>query len=266
MKEIKRYRLWDCYESIFEGYDPDSSPFVWEYIYSKIYIEDNWGFWKIRMDLKENENISFKKKGIRQIACAGERCPDFGGETDFNFSEKKYNFFRKKINADDKELLEKLEICRKRHHALENFSLIPRTGNLQGVKGRGFDRLDCFICLLNDYYAQSRKNLEHEVFTGANSGVTNKEILKAYLDSFRDSEDTPIYNYCSVIYKMDKEWVDRMIKNGEKKDMERDHVREYLDLAIEYWNTKLKKYPDIYQNAYKEAHDKKFKDNIKENL
>lgn len=259
-------QLWDCFEPIFEGYDPDSSPFVWEYIYSKIYSENEWKLRKEKMHIEDGK-IELEIDRTRQIAYVGrlgEGNLYFGGETDFNFSERQYIFFRKRINVDDIELL---KICSKRHHALENFSLMPRTGNLQGVKGGRFDRLDRFIWLLNDYYDHPGEDLQHKVFQAPgprdkNKKICGKKILKAYLDSFRDSKNEDkddkfnkpneaTYRYCSTIYKMDNIWVDRMIKNG-KEDMVGDHIKEYLNLAMEYWDTKFKKYSDIYNVAYDE--------------
>lgn len=265
MDEKKENQLWDCFEPVFEGYDPDSSPFVWEYIYSKIYFEKDWEFWKEKMGFEKVESSEdlkkkvlstkvLKKRENRKIACVGKENPDFGGDTDFNFNEQKYNYF-KNIMGNDSELLEKLEKCRKRHHALENFSLMPRTGGLQLVKGRMFDRLDCFIWSLDNYF-KNRED-DHIVLQGVSS-VNNRKILKVYLDSFCDGEigsDQAIYKYCSAIYKMDnKWWVDRMKVNGEKEMKgEPDRVKEYMELAIEYWDTKLENYSNIYNVAYGEG-------------
>lgn len=250
-------QLWDCFEPIFEGYDPDSSPFVWEYVYSKIYFEEDWQFWEKRMGFEDVESSEVLKKKVlsakvlkirknRKIACVGKKNPDFGGDTDFNFNEQKYNYFKNIMGNDSKQL----EECRKRHHALENFSLMPRTGGLQLVKGRMFDRLDCFIWSLDNYFKNRKDN--HEVLQGVSS-VNNRKILKTYLDSFCDGgtgDDQAIYKYCSIIYKMDNDWVDEMIKNGKKDNL--DPVK-YMKLAEEYWNTKLKKYSAIYNVAYDEG-------------
>ena len=62
----------------------------------------------------------------------------------------------------------------------------------------------------------------------------NKEYLLNYLNFFDD-----IYDYCRKIYFIeDREFVDRIIANGQKPLESREDVVRYMNLAIEYWNRK----------------------------
>ena len=87
--------------------------------------------------------------------------------TDFNFHENangqaQYNIYLKYLIRDfkDKELLKYTHVlnrCKNNHHSIQNCSLMPSKGNLQGVKGSiGKDRLDTFVYILSLYYSKEK--------------------------------------------------------------------------------------------------------------
>ncbi|MGY3725078.1 hypothetical protein SAMN05421767_1225 [Granulicatella balaenopterae] len=131
-------------------YDPDSSPFAWKY-YHTMYSE--------LISWTDNENKTDKKyyrrEGIRKIAVFSlgvnhtlqqikyqeyseendTSSLKYGGDCAFNFNNLKYARFLKLVN--NKDLYNKLNFCAMMHHSPFNFSLMPRTGNLNNAKGTG---------------------------------------------------------------------------------------------------------------------------------
>ncbi len=230
-------------ESIQNGidYDPDSSPRVWEY-YSKYYIVEHWS------NVKYFDFKTLKQYGNRLISQITLDNSEFGrfqlgGETDFNFKEdssfsaNKYRNFKtllEQANADSKEF-DKLELCKRHHHTLVNFSLMARTGGMNNFKGTfkggndsfSYDRFDSFIYNLNNFYCDgdslivSRKNGEH---------------LARFLSAFED-----VYDYCKVFYFIeDRNFVDRIIKEGHQPINTGKDVIRYMNLALDYWDIKEK--------------------------
>ena len=75
------------------------------------------------------------------------------GDCDFNFNAKKIELYRKLLSDKENDLLTE---CANMHHCLYNFSFMPITGNMQGVKGNDKnDRFDKFVYLLSIFYDQA---------------------------------------------------------------------------------------------------------------
>ena len=166
---------------------------------------------------------------------------NMSGETDFNFSEKKvfglscsriehYEKYLNKLPNKEK-YLEQLERCKKKHHSQQNISLMPQTGNFQGVKKHiGNDRLDTFVWALNEYYLRNNYLLFNF------SSFDNLPIIKQYLDIFGGVND-----YCKSIYFIEEKLVTDLIVSGKKPIDSPERVIEYMNLAEEFWKQK-----DIY--------------------
>lgn len=228
------------------SYDPDSSPYSWKH-FSDFYIIKHWRDVK-NFDFNNLQEI--KNKGIiRLISRTASNNSKFGdfelaGDTDFNFKEdtsvektSKYEKFKKLLeqeNIDSKEF-GKLELCKRNHHTLVNFSLMPRTGGMNSFKGtfKGenenfcFDRFDSFVYNLNNFYCKSDPLIISR---------PNGKYLEKFLSAFEN-----IYDYCRVFYFIDdRDFVDRIIKEGQQPISNGEDVIRYMNLAIDYWNIKEK--------------------------
>ena len=248
-------------EEIFENFDADASEFVFKNVYSKFYTKDDWWFWGI-LDfehlkqttnkiprkyaiLKKTDNDTVKRLDEFKIL-AIKRLGKFkiSGETDFNFKDIKFKYYKELIindnnisDYDKQESLKKLEKCKKMHHSLCNFSLMPMTGGMNNVKGMlQQDRIDRFIYVLYDYFKNKNNitNYKHHIFSQCRSNKIIQESLSEYLSLFDD-----IYDYCRKIYKIDDaQFVERFIESGSKEISTANQVREYMNLAEQYWKMK----------------------------
>lgn len=224
-------------------YDPDSSPMAFKH-YRRVYTPEHcplmanfdWSNINTRNHLLNNNNQNDYErlyiKSNNDCIGLGEKFL-LGGETDFNFNEKKFFDLmqilrQEKVRHKD---FKKLQFCKENYHSVVNFSLMPATGAMGNFKGsEKFDRLDCFICSLNEFYV----NGDYQVLSEGKRN--NKEYLLNYLNLFRD-----IYDYCKKIYFIEeKDFVDRIIMNGQKPLESRADIIRYMDLAIDYWNRKEK--------------------------
>lgn len=121
-----------------------------------------------------------------------------------------------------------LEECYIKFHSCENISILPQTGNLQLMKkGIGNGRLDTFIWSLNTYYEEQGNLILN--FCSAD----NMSALNAYLNLFSD-----VYEYCSVIYGINKELTLRLITSGKQEIDSPKRVIEYVNLAKDFWKQK----------------------------
>ncbi len=224
-------------------YDQDASQNTWDECYKKIYKANNWDFWSMcdYENLKETYN---KVHRIYALIIINARFPQFNqypafkmsGDTDFNFGSgknrnQKHEKFKKLLEADyhgndSKGYLAKLEECNNRNYKLENFSFMPMTGSLQLIKQNcDNDRFDVFIYTLNKYYTTGI--LDH-------ARKRNKEALETYLELFDD-----IYDYCYKIYMINsKEFVNKIILQGQEPINCAARVVEYMELAEKFWNIK----------------------------
>lgn len=246
------------------SFDPDSSPAAWEY-YKEIYPSDGYLKEKYNFDelvfckfckysRRKKDGYNYKNEAetsgkLNRLFVLSKQTeikyeggiqyfkPDYrlGGESDFNFNEKKYELFKNIINNDmtasarkKENALYQLEKCHKTHHTVLNFSLMESLGNLQGVKGSDcFDRFDTFISYLNKYYL----GISDSVLSSARA---NKGKLIEFLNEFED-----IYHYCSVFYLLDdKKFIDRIVEDGDMPISNIDELTRYMTLAEKYWSIK----------------------------
>ncbi|WP_022770400.1 hypothetical protein [Butyrivibrio sp. NC2007] len=238
-------------------FDPDSSPDAWIH-YKKYYIEGekplDYDFNTLHFLSYRNERnkIWYEDKpntygtnrlyavqkarsnwSENDITCFGSGLA-LGGDCDFNFNEKKCSLFKAIIDEDSK-LCEMLECCTKMHHTVLNFSLMQKTGNMQGHKGSNrFDRFDTFISDLNEYL----NGLSNRVLDKATGANTND--LVHYLNSFKN-----IYDYMEKMYFIfDADFVNRIIDEGKKPLLNKYDIERYMRLAMDYWTIKAKYFGD----------------------
>lgn len=224
-------------------YDQDASQETWNECYKKIYKASNWAFWGM-FNYENLKRTYTKVRRFYALLAINEKYPEFNeypafkmsGDTDFNFGSnkkrnQKYEKFKKLLEDDllindSKCYLSKLEECNNRNYKLENFSFMPMTGSLQLIKQNcDNDRLDVFIYTLNKYYETGI--LDH-------ARKRNKDALETYLKLFDD-----IYDYCSKIYMINsKDFVDKIILQGNEPINCAARVVEYIELAEEFWNIK----------------------------
>ncbi|MCL2188324.1 MAG: hypothetical protein FWC16_04580 [Defluviitaleaceae bacterium] len=226
-------------------YDPDSSPEAWEH-YDCVYesmFDDLFAFkFETKYRTIQNSRVKYKRY-VQSIGHHDEypRIFKLGGETDFNFNKKKYAHFAKILN-DDKNGKDLLEECKKHHHTLKNFSLMPVTGRINNFKGsrcRG-DRLDVFAMHLNDFYIHAGCKKDTAIIKYASP--ENKKWLIKYLSNF-----CCVYNYFNKIYFIKcEQLINELIKNGETKLSRPCDLIRYMELAKRFWNEKEKNLAPVY--------------------
>ena len=234
------------------NFDPDSSPEAWEH-YRKYYSFSNYDFnnlffynsWK---EVGLNQGYKYKSKWLNYINqpknqdnrlyalenntiikenyC--EASARLGGETDFNFNDKKVNLFQK-IIGNDSDALKQLKICKDNYHTLVNFSLMQSMGNMQAYKGKNrFDRFDVFIHDLAMYF----RGLSNNVLSA--SSDINRRYLISFLNQYIN-----IYDYMkSTYFIQDAFFVDKIIEQGAMSIENVEDVVRYMNLAQEFWNQK----------------------------
>ncbi len=260
------------YEGVSYHFDPDSSPETWEY-YRKYYNVKNWSALKEynldkvhffeyvnahyvdaplsyynRLNALPNEVTVIENNGYRYY----EATKRLAGETDFNFNDIKYSYYKKLLfekymkNEVNKETLYEnianLDKCNQMHHTVLNFSLMQVVGNLQGAKSKGLilngkyeflDRLDTFVYILSCYLDKSGTEFENNIII-ENATYANRKELIDYLNEFSD-----IYDYCKKIYFInDKVFIDKLKESGNKPIKGGEDVVNFMSLAFQFWNKK----------------------------
>jgi hypothetical protein len=176
----------------------------------------------------------------------------FSGETDFNFkvgfAHSRGTLYHKLLDNshlpnDDKNFYKKrLSECQKLTHSIVNVSLMPMSGNLQSTKANiGNDRIDVFIRMLDHYYRNNENVLMNY------TSYENMPFLKEYLDIFNN-----IYQYCDVIYHIDRSLVDELIESGKKAIDTPERVIDFMSLAYRFWHQKLENLKRIIASSKKE--------------
>jgi len=244
------------------NYDPDSSPEAWTY-YKTVYKMDRWDLLKgfdmeNRRSVKnkaDDGKIYWREQSQITITSAyygdgkGKIGPVFklGGETDFNFNEKKLLLLTSIAN-NNAEAIASLAECAKRHHMLVNFSLIAVSGNMQGQKSKGccvdrygepdwLDRLDSFIYMLNEYFSNGKEYVLLPKVDEFGRPNPNRDCLIEFLATFDG-----VFDYCRKVYFLEgeegRELVKCMIENGSKPILNAGDVKRYTALAQDYWKQK----------------------------
>lgn len=178
-------------------------------------------------------NICIKNR-IYEIYDAVER---LSGDCYFNFNSLKINKL-KEISGID---IKKLKECGNMHHSIYNMVLLQSVGNMQARKQHGLklfnnkyenlDRGDTFLYLLNEYY----ENGNEEIL--AASTKQNKNVLREYLESFNG-----IYDYADTMLQIkDKDFLKKILENGQQLLLDQDSANKYLDIALEFWEKRKSK-------------------------
>ena len=185
------------------------------------------------------------------------------GDTLFNFKEgikvknqQKYEYFKELILKDfsgenRQKYLDELEFCKSMFHSFHNFALMPQTGAMNNFKGMGsytkdgcqsLDRLDRFLYYLDQYYNDSTRSIDNPIFSEAHGQDSKKHtaeentvIIKNALKQFLDPIGS-VYKYCEYFYLIkEKDFIDRLIKNGKTAIDSGTGVVAYMGLAKEFW-------------------------------
>lgn len=240
-------------------YDPDSSPEAWEaylQIYrdveffqeydknsltifetrrpynqaNKYHYSNKEGEGTLRLNLLKEGYLSMTQRKVKYFNAMTR----LGGDTIFNFNEKKYEKFKVILLGTEEGAvhIEELDKCKSMHHTLANFSIMQVMGNMQGVKSKGYggewlDRFDSYISIVNDYYQNENEFI-----------LSKSEKNKASLISFLKKFDN-VYDYCKQIYFIEEHtFVDRIISEGKCEIEGVQDVVRYMDLANDYWDLK----------------------------
>lgn len=174
--------------------DYDRCLFTWERLFIPFFL-NNVSFEKARYHL-----IGYPKG--KNIKLGDDDLVYISGDTLFNFkdnlgtaSHQKYEYYRSLIIKDfsgekQERYLAKLDECRRMHHSIFNFALMPQTGGLNNFKGSVFDsighsldRLDVLVYHLFSYYEdKSRTELFSRAYYRSRELQTTR--LKAFLSIF----------------------------------------------------------------------------------
>jgi|GEM_PF-1213010 len=235
-------------------YDPDASPLAWAH-YRKVYTEERWPllgeFDMVHVDTY-NELLHTWYKQDGRLYAPWSRCDEdgypeliLGGDTEFNFNSAKYYLYKYKLKLD-KRTLEMFYANHLVYHSPVNFSLMPATGNLQGVKGGSanvFDRLDVFVKWLHAFY------IGENDFVLSKARGKNRKRLENYLNSFAGESDERTYDYCAKVYFMeDRMLVRRVLEDGAKPmESAADAVR-YMELAQACWAARAERWEKRYSD------------------
>lgn len=212
-----------------------------------------YGAWKIYQKMYKNnltftDNDIIRNDGRPYIKCQfkhNEKATNpmkFSGETDFNFSTKKkrelcrsrYEHFKKILEHDlagDETLeiyIEMLDECSQMHHSQDNISIMPKSGNMQGVKGSvGLDRLDVWLLLLDMKYRYKINLLQNHCT------MENCSEIEDFLNLFDD-----VYDYANTIYHIDKKLVKDLIESGKRPLNSASNIITYMSLSKRFWDQK----------------------------
>lgn len=263
-------------------YDPDSSLRAWEYYFvtykdilfcmdevkDQLYVEDFSA--QIYIEGKRYKRIIGVfdyTKSIWMITdnklIVGQNI-GIAGDCVFNFNEKKVPIFWKNIDKDNtcemevkKKIREILLLCLSMHYSVYNFSLMPKNGGMQIVKGRdSFDRLGTLLNLLDDYLSKNNSVDNHEVLSGiCKKYVNSKNALKKFLHKIDSLE-----NYCKTFYHIDnntkyvdvkgneKTLINAILDSGKFEMKSCEEIIEYISIAVRFWEHQK----DIYEQRRRE--------------
>ncbi len=252
---------WELFRKIYsdkdfvKGYDLDNLSFFEYVCVDKKYLYANapLSYYNRLFALTTGTQPVYEKSGVAYYN-AIER---LSGDTIFNFNARKYStllrlaFSTSKNDDEFSEIKDELLWCSTQHHSLYNFSLMQTMGNLQGYKQKGLksisnsyenlDRFDTLVYLLFCYYTcDPRETLSS--YCKPSKNRSNGEFLIRFLEKFRttcNDVDTSIYNFCQQVYLIDdRDFVDKLIKNGSKPIKDCNDIRTYIKTAKTYWEMK----------------------------
>lgn len=260
---------------IAQRLEADSNDVAWEYYRQFPRIEFDEDALKLRGKSRKRKILNAYKIKDSMGKWNQWEIP-LGGDCFFNFNDTKCGMFQDIMKAEkgaQEELNSLLEICKENHHSVENFVLLPVTGGLNNAKqscyysvseetfvfagvGRPaaqYDRGDTFIYMLEQFYTfrkqavrvsegsdTPRKPLILDVGEFLTNSVfkwslqtRNFAPLFGFLNSFED-----IYDFCGVLFDMDRDWVGAMISSGQQPIKDGKSMKAYMEFCISYWEAK----------------------------
>lgn len=262
-------------EECFGDYDPDSSPIAWEY-YSEMYkefkienkklgkkisngVRRKVGTFRYKTDgetdIKQGE---FKKYGLEPPRLILGKEIDLAGDCVFNFKKE----------MKDNKLMLKWEFCSRMHHSPYNFSLMPVQGNMNSSKAN-LDRTDRLLFAIQKFY-ENKKNYSNDLVEEYKNNTKNVKDIKEEISNLQEkgykimrsrwNSENEIWlydflckignveNYAKIFYHLDsdnpidKMLLETMLESGKHLVESAEDVENYMDLAIEYWNSQRDKY------------------------
>ena len=185
------------------------------------------------------------------------------GDVFFNFNENKIQAFKKNVKDIDDETRKLLDDVSNRYHSEENCVLMPVTGAMNNVKGKlyfpdngslkvsgngptpsgAYDRPDTLVYLIDRFYELKDKNISVfeagcffscSIFRDSINSMNFPDYYR-FMESFKD-----VYEFCSMMFKLDKDMVDRMIDSGSKPIKNKSDLLEYIELAEDYWKSRIR--------------------------
>ena len=242
----------------FDEEEPDSSNIIWDYysIYYDIKINKNSLSSKFRkignFEYLKNKDSNCVKLCNIPLNNNNLGTINLGGDCTFNFKSKiniLYNIIAKDTEEKSIELKDKLMSLilgiQKMHHSPYNFSLIPVTGALNKAKGVSLDRFDKFIFRLQEYYNYNfstntfEDNIEYLHKSICNFSTLNNFF---YIHDFLKAIGS-INTYCDLFYpELTFGLYQSLIISGRKRIDSINCVIEYIELAIRFWEAKVKYY------------------------
>lgn len=186
--------------------DADRKKVVWEHLYSKVYTEKKWVFWRY-IDFDVNNLSKNNQARIKtDIYFESEK-----ESPELEFVKKYKDIFT--ISGDADFTIEKDEQLYSEMHKFKNFSLMPCVGGMNDAKGRkAFVK---FIKILDQFYkkkdvtplfmAIGRKYKDEE--KEKINRERQKECLKDFLLLVADN----VEEYCNKIYFIDADLVHKIL-------------------------------------------------------
>lgn len=250
--------------------EADSNPNAWLF-YNEIYKNDNFfcnyntkvsktgSVWDCKGGLNIGQRRLFAKLKV-DLQDATNLPFEIGGDCIFNFSSKilrkkksRFENFEKILKLDNdenrkKEYLDKLELCKTKHHSNVNYCILPITGGLNNYKGntRAYlesDRADIFIVHVKSYYELKQEFELHNIdlnYLKTTSICNWSNSLNKYFLHFETFE-----NWMKAIYQIDIQKEQELVTklSGVSKlniagsgDLINLHV--YIDVALEFWQAR----------------------------
>ena len=267
--ELKPQPVDKCiYDIFYKNFDPDSSVEAWKY-YLKTYkntfdesFELNTIKAPIKCPKKGDETVSFwydyaSYKRIygtflysKPIKLLNLTTPDLvngknigiGGDCCFNFNTNKFKKFMEIIITE--EVRKILVLCSALHYSPINFALMPKNGGMNNIKGvgiQGLDRFDTFIASLDLFFKNKKNPIAIKLIAGFKASqnslvpfLESIDSIEKYLELFYPELLTKNKNKNSLCKKL--------IKSGKEPIDSEDRVLEHIELAIRFWEAKLKYY------------------------
>lgn len=257
------------------AYDTDRRWITWKFLYEKAYAESevmssfdfeegsekNNCTLKVSNMIKNERMKKFSEDYRGKFYVSGDA--DFGKQFD---GLREYDFKSIPQLKDYDDFVSEM-------HQFHNFSLCPKTGNMNAKKGlkSGYkDVFPIFVIYLKKYWEcdKSEKiayvktylsspsyggNSEKYSFEQKEERYNNEDVpaLCAYLDLFDD-----VFDYCNQVFffgnkKYKKEiddLIDNIIRRWKDLVLEKENNLElYVSCAIQYWKLKYKVLIDIYK-------------------